>query len=344
VSRLTPARTLVLGGTAALAPAVERLTPCGGTPETSVLATGLDVPWDVAFTPDGRAFLTESDSGRILARNLDGTITEVQRLAVDPEGEGGLLGLAVSPTFADDGLLYAYLTTPEDNRIVRFRLGEAAEPILTGIPAGRIHNGGRIAFGPDGKLYAGTGEAGVPAHAQDPSSLGGKVLRLNADGSVPADNPLPGSPVYTLGHRNVQGLAWDAAGRLYITEFGPDRDDEINLLVPGGNYGWPEVTGTAGRPGFADPVAVRQPPEAAWSGATILQGGALPEYEGDLFAAGLRGQRLWRFALGPDGQVTGAEALFPGEFGRLRDVTQAPDGSLWILTDGDRLLRYGLQE
>lgn len=316
----------------------------------TVLVSGLEVPWDVAFTPSGRRFVTERDSGRVLEVLPGGRTREVHRFEVDATGEGGLLGLAASPT--KDSLLYAYLTSAQDNRVVRFRPGSEPEPILTGIPKASLHDGGRIAFGPDGMLYVATGDATVPERAQDPRSLAGKILRLTPEGEVPEDNPIPGSPVWSLGHRNVQGLAWDAEGTMYATEFGPDRDDEINVIVPGGNYGWPEVTGKAGREEFIDPILVRQPPEASWSGAVVLVGSAIPQWEGDLFTAALRGMRLWRVGLGPGGDVTEVEELLVAEFGRLRHAAQAPDGSLWLLTsnrDGrgtpepgdDRIVRLG---
>ncbi|MDQ3973876.1 MAG: PQQ-dependent sugar dehydrogenase [Actinomycetota bacterium] len=349
---MAPERVVILGGPAAVSQTVERLAACAGPREVSVVASGLQAPWEIVFAPGGRAYVTERDTGRLLAREVDGTIREVQRFAIDNDGEGGLLGLAASPAFSQDGLLYAFMTTAEDNRVVRFRPGEPPQPVLTGLPAASFHDGGRIAFGPDGLLYITTGDAGVSSRAQDPGSLGGKILRMSADGGVPADNPFPGSPVYALGLRNPQGLAWDAAGRLYATEFGPGRDDEVNVVVPGGNYGWPEVTGAAGDPRFVDPIVVRQPAEASWSGAAILSDGAIPEWEGSLFAAALRGERLWRFALDDQGRVAGVDELLGGEFGRLRQVVQAPDGSLWILTsnrDGrgdpvaadDRIIRIG---
>jgi glucose/arabinose dehydrogenase len=331
--------------------------------EVTVVATNLEVPWEAVFTPDGRTYVTERDSGRLLelqppprgGQRADTVMVEVQRFPINPAGEGGLLGLAVSPDFDDDGLLYAYYTTDEDNRIVRFRPGEEPQPVLTGIPRGGNHNGGRIAFGPDdGMLYAGTGDAGVPQHSQDPGSLGGKILRMTPDGEVADGNPRPDSLVYALGLRNVQGLAWDAGGRLFATEFGPAVDDEINLVEPGANYGWPHVTGEAGHPQFVDPVLVRQPPEASWSGAAVLLDGAIPQWEGHLFAAALRGQRLWRVEP-ENGAVAGVEELLAGEFGRLRQVVQTPDGSLWVLTsnrDGrgrpvpedDRIIRLGPPE
>jgi glucose/arabinose dehydrogenase len=291
---------------------------------------GLEAPWEIVTTRDGRVFVTERDSG-VVSEVVDGTTREVLRLPVSASGEGGLLGLAASPDFVTDGWLYAYFTSGSDNRIVRFRVGGDPEPILTGIPRSSIHNGGRIAFGPDGMLYAGTGDAADTSTAQDPGSLGGKVLRMTRTGGVPPDNPRPGSLVYALGFRNVQGLAWSPAGRLYVAEFGPNRDDEINLVVPGGNYGWPQVTGVANRSGLVDPIAVKQPAEASWSGLAFVP--ATGPWGDSLLVASLRGQRLWRFELDGTGErIVGEEALFADEFGRLRQVAPLPDGTYWVLT------------
>jgi len=182
-----------------------------GTAE--VVASGLEAPWGLAFLPDGSALVSERDSGRILRLRPGAAAEEVARVpGVMADGEGGLLGLAVSPDYQRDRLVYAYLTAAADNRIVRFRLGGTPQVLLAGIPKAGIHNGGRIAFGPDGMLYAGTGDAAQSGNAQDQGSLGGKILRLRPDGGVPDDNPFPGSPVWSLGHRNVQGLAWDGQG------------------------------------------------------------------------------------------------------------------------------------
>jgi glucose/arabinose dehydrogenase len=317
----------------------------------SDVATDLEAPWDVAWLDDGRTLITERDTGRLLELDDDGAVTELRTFEVDPAGEGGLLGLAVGP---DGATVYAYLTTAEDNRVVSFAADDpdADEVVLDGIPSATTHNGGRIAFGPDDLLYVATGDAQDQPAAQDPDSLAGKVLRVTADGDAPDDNPFDGSPVWSLGHRNVQGLAFDPDGRLFAPEFGPDRDDEVNLIEPGENYGWPEVTGAAGVDGFVDPVLVRQPGDASWSGGAVLTDGAIPQWEGDLFVASLRGERLYRVPL-EDGEVAGEpEELFVGELGRLREVTQAPDGSLWLLTnnrdgrgspgDGDdRIVRLG---
>ncbi|MBA2664015.1 MAG: PQQ-dependent sugar dehydrogenase [Bradymonadaceae bacterium] len=324
----------------------------GPRPIVEVIATGLEAPWDVAFTPDGRVFVTERDRGVVseLRDGGKGERVEVRSFEIDSAGEGGLMGLAASPDFESDGLLYVYYTTRRDNRIVRFGLDTAPESVLTGIPSGRIHNGGRIAFGPDGLLYAATGDSGDARISQDPTSLAGKILRMNPDGSVPDDNPRSGSLVFALGIRNAQGLAWNAAGELYATDFGPQVDDEINRIQPDENYGWPEVTGTSKRSEFVDAVVVRQPRVASWSGAGFLVGGAIPQWEDHLFVAALRGERLWRFAFSATGDLTEHQAMLSGEYGRLRHVTQAPDGSLWVLTnnrdgrgspgaDDDRILR-----
>jgi glucose/arabinose dehydrogenase len=185
-------------------------------------------------------------------------------------------------------------------------------------------------------LYIATGDAGNPSNSQDLNSLGGKILRLAPDGSIPENNPFPSSPVYSYGHRNVEGLAWDARGRLYASEFGQDSYDEVNLIRPDANYGWPEFEGDGGEEaeavGYVNPITTWPTSEASPSGAAILEKGAIPQWEGDLFVAALRGQRLWRLELDPDGQVTRRHELLKEEVGRIRNVVQAPDGSLWITT------------
>jgi glucose/arabinose dehydrogenase len=316
-----------------------------GAPQ--VLVEGLAAPWDVAFLPDGDALVSERDTARLLRVPAGGgQPQEVGRVpGVEPAGEGGLLGLAVSPAYEQDGLVYAYLTTGRDNRIVRFPLpaggGDVApEPVLTGIPSGRIHNGGRILFGPDRNLYAGTGDAGNTALSQDDGSLGGKVLALTPDGEPPEGAT---SVVLSKGHRNVQGLAFDADDRLWSVEFGQNRFDEVNRIEPGENYGWPVVEGPDDGGGrFRPPVVVWDPAEASPSGAAVVGS--------DLWVAALRGQRLWRVPLrGPDAADEPA-AVLRGDYGRLRHAERAPDGSLWVLTsnrDGrgdpagedDRILR-----
>jgi len=309
-----------------------------------VLVTGLEVPWGLAFLPGGDALVSERDSARVLRVPAEGgepvEVTTISQTR--PSGEGGLLGLAVSPDFTTDQLVFAYLTAADDNRVVRFRLDRPQDvtPVLTGIPKGRVHNGGRLAFGPDGLLYAGTGDTGDTSLAQDPRSLGGKVLRMTPEGE-PAE--AAGSLVFTLGHRNVQGLAFDDAGKLYATEFGQDRFDEVNALVEGGNYGWPEVEGAGDGGGrFTAPLLTWETSEASPSGAAVA-GGAL-------WVAALRGERLWQVPITGSGDP---QSFFRGDFGRLRAAETAPDGSLWVLTsnrDGrgdpvredDRVLRLAM--
>ena len=310
-------------------------------PEGAVrpLATGLRAPWGLAFLPDGTALVTERDTARILSVGASGQVTEVQRLAeVRPGGEGGLLGIAVSPSYAQDRWVYVYYTAESDNRIARLRLGGRPEPILTGLPSARIHNGGRIAFGPDRMLYVGTGDAGERGQAQDRAALGGKILRVTPDGQPAPGNPYGDSPVYSYGHRNVQGLAWDGQGRLFAAEFGQNRYDELNLIQPGGNYGWPVVEGPSGDDRFVAPLATWATGDASPSGIAVA---------GDrVYVACLRGRRLYRVGL--DGGS--AQALLVGAYGRLRYVAVAPDGALWVLTsnrdgrgsparDDDRILR-----
>jgi glucose/arabinose dehydrogenase len=301
--------------------------------KVSTLATKLEVPWSFAFLPDGDALVTERDSGKLLRVSLSGDVREIQTLREGGSGEGGLLGVAVSPGYEKDRYVYAYYTTEKDNRVVRFRLGEKPEPVLTGIPVNSFHDGGRVKFGPDGKLYVTTGDAGDPENSQDRGSLGGKILRIEPDGSIPPDNPFFGNPVYSYGHRNVEGLAWDAQGRLYASEFGQNTWDEVNRIEAGANYGWPEVEGKGGEDrGYVDPIVVWPTSEASPSGAEIMVDGAIPQWEGDLFVTALRGERLWHLELNDRGEVTGRQKLLDGEVGRVRDVAQAPDGSLWVST------------
>lgn len=318
----------------------------------TVLAKGLRVPWGIAFLPDGAALVTERDTARILRVGPDSgpdglTVRTVQTLdEVDGSGEGGLLGIAVSPDYEQDKTVFVYYSTAQDNRIARLTLGGEPTPIVTGIPISGIHNGGRLAFGPDGFLYATTGDASQRGLSQDVKSLGGKILRMTPDGKPAPGNPFPNSLVWSLGHRNVQGIAWDSADRLYATEFGQNDWDEINRIEAGRNYGWPEVEGqgTGGAEDkYAEPLVVWRTDEASCSGLAVLDRIAA--------AACLRGQRLWLVELTGNGTVFGQpRALLTEQYGRLRTVVTAPDGSLWVSTsnhdgkhqpapDDDRILR-----
>jgi len=313
------------------------------------VAEGLAAPWGLTFLPDGSALVSERDTARIKRVTADGDVSTVGRVrGAAPRGEGGLLGIALSPTYESDSLLFAYLTAANENRVVRMTYDgnrlSGQETVLDGIPAGAIHNGGRIAFGPDGFLYVGTGEAGQTDLSQRRRSLGGKILRITPDGEPAPGNPFGGSPVYSMGHRNVQGIAWDADGQLWAAEFGQNTWDELNRIEAGGNYGWPEVEGRARDDRFRDPVRQWDTDEASPSGIAIAGN--------SVFMAALRGSRLWQVPI-PGGRAGEPRALLTGDYGRLRTVGVAPDGSLWLMTsnrdgrgdvrDGDdRILRLTL--
>ncbi len=295
-----------------------------GRPE--VLAERLEVPWGLAFLPDGSALVAQRRSGDVVRVAADGRTTAAGRVpGVADQGEGGLLGLAVT----DDGAtVLAYLTSVEgDNRVVSMpyadgRLGRPTV-LLDGIPSGAIHNGGRIVIGPDGNLWIGTGDSGDRPRAQDLGTRAGKILRISLDGSIPADNPFPGSPVWSYGHRNVQGLAFDSRGRLWATEFGQNTFDELNLVTKGGNFGWPVVEGRGGNADYIDPVVTWRTEDASPSGLAIVDDVA--------YVAALRGRRVWQVPL--DGSSAGEPvAALDGALGRMRTVQLAPDGSLWLTT------------
>jgi len=315
----------------------------GGTNPGQVtqIAADSDIPWGLAFLPDGSALISERDTFQIVRVTPAGQKTTVGTVpgAAGTGGEGGLLGIAVSPNFAGDHWLYVFHTSPGDNRIVRFQYVNGAlsgeQILLTGIARNRYHNGGRLAFGPDGKLYATTGDAQNGANAQDLNSLNGKVLRLNPDGSVPSDNPFAGKYVWSYGHRNVQGIAWDSQGRLWEAELGDSTMDEANLIVKGGNYGWPICEGTAdhdgscNNPGFIAPKRTFGPTGTNSPSALAIVGDVL-------FMAELTGQQLLRMPISGS-SLPSQQGFFSGTYGRLRTVALAPDGSLWLTTtNGDK--------
>lgn len=317
--------------------------PQGGAPEVDgAVARDLRVPWGLTFLSDGSALATERDSWRLLHltprgeggdwRTRDLGVLDVEP-GQGPSVEGGLLGIAVAPGEGDAERVFVYLTTAEDNRVLSTTFdGEQLgswEPVLTGIPRADYHDGGRIAFGPDGHLYVATGDAGQPELAQDEESLAGKILRMRPNGSPVPDNPDPDSLVYSMGHRNVQGLAWDDDEQLWASEFGEKSFDELNRIEAGANYGWPEVEGRAADNAgsasgdFVDPVAVWSTDEASPSG--------LAWADGRLWLGALRGTRLWEVRVDEDG---GADSTphFVGEYGRLRTVVTTPEGDLWVTT------------
>lgn len=309
-------------------PAADGTSSASGPPRVvGTAARDLAVPWGLDFLPSGEAVVTERDSRRVLLLDGRGGVREAGVLEeAVPQGEAGLLGVAVSPEFARDRALYFYLTTAVDNRIVRARLegGRLGEPevLLDGIPAGFIHDGGRLEFGPDGLLYAATGEAGDPELSRDRDSLGGKILRLTPDGRPAPGNPF-GTAVWSWGHRNVQGLAFDDADRLWASELGANTWDELNLVRRGADHGWPLVEGVGHQYGLRDPQVVWPTADASPSGLAYL--------DGSLWMAALRGGRLWRIPL--DGARAGRPRDFlVGQYGRLRTVAVAPDGNLWVTT------------
>ncbi len=314
----------------------EQTPPAKGSVEVvRTVATGLKSPWGLAPLPGGDLLVSSRDEATVVRIDeKTGDPTELGEVpGVSASGEGGLLGIALSPDYASDHMVYAYFTSASDNRIVRMRYDEkkpageqlgAPDTVFRGIPKGVIHNGGRIAFGPDKMLYAGTGESGDTGLSQDKKSLGGKILRLTPDGEPAPGNPFPDSPVYSYGHRNVQGLAWDGKQRLFASEFGQDTWDELNAIRPGDNYGWPEAEGKEGGSGFRDPVAQWSTDEASPSGVAYA--------EGSVWMAGLRGERLWRIPLKGTETSADPQAFLEGEYGRLRTVAAAGGDRLWLVT------------
>ncbi len=330
-------------------------TPSAGPAQGSVtvgrtLATGIRVPWGLARLPDGRVLVSARDSYQILSVNLGSGATMLLGTVagavsnVSQAGEGGLLGIAVSPTFTDDRLVYVYFSTASDNRVATVtydpsrpegqQLG-APQVLVSGIPHNVHHNGGRLGFGPDGFLYATTGEAENPALAQDKGSLGGKILRMTTAGKPAPGNPF-GTLVWTLGHRNVQGIAWDPAGRMWASEFGDKLADELNLIEPGRNYGWPATQGRTSQGGYTSPVAQWGTDEDSPSGIAYAGG--------CVWMAALKGQRLWRIPLNGTALVADPQPFLVGELGRLRSVLAVDDRTLLVTTsnrDGRTAPRSG---
>ncbi|MCB9762828.1 MAG: PQQ-dependent sugar dehydrogenase [Alphaproteobacteria bacterium] len=339
--------------------------------DVEVVTSGLTIPWGVAFLPDGAMLITERD-GLLRRVEADGTLagTPVATVAVSASGEGGLLGIALDPEFESNRAFYLYYTSDDGgshNQVERWTLAEsglaasADRVILDDIPAGLYHNGGRLRFGPEGALYVTTGDARTPGNSQDMGTLAGKILRVEPDGSVPADNPDPSSPVYVSGVRNSQGIDWRDDGRMVITDHGPSGElgrtghDEINVAEPGFNLGWPEVY-------RCDEGEGLHPPSMTWQNAmppgghAIYRGTEIPEWQGDVII-GVMGfnspnqPHLHRITLSDDGNVTLSETYLRGEYGRLRDVLMGPDGGLYVTTSncdgrgtcgtGDLLLRVG---
>ena len=335
------------GGEGQLAQPREIFLPDGDEVEVEAWAKNLEIPWSLVFLPDERALVSERP-GRIRLIK-EGKLQAESYLEIDVahDGEGGLMGLAVHPKFSENRYLYAMYTYEKEgelfNRVTRLKdqgdKGKIDRIILDNIPGGGNHDGGRLAFGPDGMLYITTGDAGVPERSQNLKSLGGKILRLTPDGDIPDDNPFKNSPVYAYGNRNPQGITWHPeTGALFESEHGPSGEngrfahDEINIIKKGKNYGWPKVIGKAGKEAFIDPLVV-------WKGEAVPPGG-ITFYKGDLFVATLGSEALIKVELRRQGtiyRVTKIERWFVAEdgtsqYGRIRDVTVGSDGFLYFLT------------
>ena len=360
---------LLLTGSMLVSAVAQEQSNTGNLPKIKVetVASHLEIPWSIAFANDGRIFFTER-TGNIRLIDKDGKPVEepVGKINVAAIGEGGLLGIVLDPNFEKNHFIYVYYTYSDFlklyNKLSRFTEKDNKisdeQVILDKIPASSIHDGGRIKFGPDERLYIGVGDVSDRDSAQDTDILSGKILRINPDGSIPSDNPFPNSPVYSYGNRNPQGIDWDPiTGKLVETEHGPSGEmglsahDEINVIEAGKNYGWPKAIGNPNDPNFVDPIF--QTGDSTWapSGSTFYSNDKIPEWKGKYLVATLRGTRLEVFRLDVDNnKVVSSESMFDGIYGRLRDVEQSPDGYLYLLTsnrdgrgspsaDDDRILK-----
>jgi glucose/arabinose dehydrogenase len=313
--------------------------------KVEVVANNLTIPWSIDWLPDGTILFTERNGDLRIIQH--GVLLEEPLLSLSVGGvEGGMLGIIVDPDYSKNNYIYLYYTYNEllttKNKLVRYQFSDGIlvedKILIDGIPGGPFHDGGRIQFGPDGKLYVTTGEAGNPDLSQDLNSLGGKILRINSDGSIPDDNPWKNSPIYSIGHRNPQGIDWDESGNLFATEHGPSgwrgvAHDEVNQIIAGKNYGWPDIIGDEKKENLQNPILHSGKDTWAPSGAEFYYGDKIPQWNGKYFVAALRGSHLHMIEFDlQNNSVTSHEKLFQDEFGRLRDVQTGPDGFLYILT------------
>ena len=321
---------------------------------SDVIVDGLNNPWEIVFGPNGDTYFTERD-GRIWKMSESGVANVIYTFPKSGSVEGGTLGLALHPEFEENKKIYVYQTNLElefyQNKVFSFEVDENTlsnkQLILDGIPGAPWHDGGRIMFGPDQKLYISTGDAINPELSQDLSSLAGKILRLNSDGTIPNDNPFDSSPVFSYGHRNPQGLAWSTDGLFVSSEHGPSGElgyghDEINVILKGKNYGWPNVVGNSFDTKFVNPLI--HSGESTWapSGMVFFDSEKISDFTGKFLIGTLRGEHLMVLDIANDGSMISSEKMFDGEFGRIRTAEISPDGNLYLLTangNNDKIIR-----
>ena len=330
------------------------MLPAFGDLNSDVIVDGLNNPWEIVFGPNGDIYFTERD-GRIWKMSESGVAKVIQTFPKSGSVEGGTLGLALHPDFEENNKIYVYQTNLElelyQNKVFSFEVdGDTLsnkQLILDGIPGAPWHDGGRIKFGPDQKLYISTGDAINPGWSQDLSSLAGKILRINPDGTIPNDNPFDSSPIFSYGHRNPQGLAWSTDGLFLSSEHGPSGElgyghDEINLILKGKNYGWPKIVGDSSEDSFVNPII--HSGESTWapSGMVFFDSEKISDFTGKFLVGTLRGEHLMVMDIANDGSIISSEKMFDGEFGRIRTAQMSPDGNLYLLTangNNDKIIR-----
>ena len=333
---------------------VSLITPAFAEMNVDVVVDGLNNPWEMVFAPNGDIYFSERD-GRVWKIENFGEAKVIQTFPKSGSYEGGTLGLTLDPNFEENKKIYIYQTNLEldffQNKVFSFTVdGDElidVQTVIDDIPGAPWHDGGRIAFGPDDKLYITTGDAVNPGWSQDLSSLAGKILRINSDGTIPDDNPFDSSAIFSYGHRNPQGIAWNDNGMLVSSEHGPSGEmgyghDEINVIVKGKNYGWPKVVGDSSDDSYVNPIIHSGEQTWAPSGMVFYNSDKISSLEGKFLVGALRGQHLMVLDIANDGSLISAEKMFEGDFGRIRTAQIGPDGVLYLLTangDNDKIIR-----
>ena len=333
---------------------VSLIVPTFGEMNIDVVVDGLNNPWEMVFAPNGDIYFSERD-GRVWKIENFGEAKVIQTFPKSGSYEGGTLGLALDPNFEENKKIYIYQTNLEleffQNKVFSFTVDgdelRDVQTVIDDIPGAPWHDGGRIAFGPDDKLYITTGDAVNPGWSQDLSSLAGKILRINSDGSIPDDNPFDSSAIFSYGHRNPQGIAWNDEGMLVSSEHGPSGEmgyghDEINVIVKGKNYGWPKVVGDSSDGSYVNPIIHSGEQTWAPSGMVFYNSDKISSLEGKFLVGALRGQHLMVLDVANDGSLISSEKMFEGDFGRIRTAQISPDGVLYLLTangDNDKIIR-----